>query len=264
MHKRFEGRAAIVTGSSQGIGRAIAQRLAAEGAAVVLNGRTAEPLAVVAAEIMEAGGRAIFVAGSVSDPAIPGALVQAAQANFGRLDAVVNNVGISPYYGPLMNVDRERFSKTMVTNTWPAIALVQAAIAGGFGSGGAVLNISTIGAQQVQPYIAPYAASKAALDSLTKVMGRELGPRGIRVNGIAPGLIRTRTSSAISAGEIGDREAEILPLGRLGDPGDIASAAAFLLSGEASWITGETLVVDGGRLLIGDEPRAQIGVFDQA
>ena len=125
-----------------------------------------------------------------------------------------------------------------------------------------MLNVSTIGSRQVQPYAAPYTASKSALDVLTRVMARELGRRGIRVNGIAPGLVRTRTSSAISSGENGDREAEILPLGRLGEPEDIASAAAFLLSSDASWITGETLVVDGGRLLVGDEPHDRIGVFD--
>ena len=261
MHKRFEGRVAIVTGSSRGIGRATALRLAAEGAAVVLNGREMEPLELLATEIAKAGGRAVFVSGSVSESAIPAELVRVAIEKFSRIDLVVNNVGVSPYYGPLMGVDRERFSKTMISNTWPAVSLVQEAVAGGLGDQGAVLNISTIGSRQVQPYAAPYTASKSALDVLTKVMARELGRRGIRVNGIAPGLIRTRTSSAVSSGESGDREAEILPLGRLGEPDDIASAAAFLLSKEASWITGETLVIDGGRLLVGDEPRDQIGVF---
>ena len=143
------------------------------------------------------------------------------------IDIVVNNVGISPYFGPLMSVDRERFSKTLISNTWPALGLVQEAVAAGLGAGGAVLNISTIGARQVQPYLGPYVASKSALDSLTKLMARELGRRGIRVNGIAPGLIRTKTSRAISAGDIGDREAEILPLGRLGEPDDIASAGGI-------------------------------------
>jgi len=262
MQKRFEGRVAIVTGSSRGIGRAIALRLAAEGATIILNGRTAETVAAVAAEIAGAGGKTASVIGSVSEPGIPAALVKAARENFSRIDVVVNNVGISPYYGPLLGVDRERFSKTLVSNTWPAVSLVQEAVASGLGQGGAVLNISTIGSMQVQPYAAPYAASKAALNVLTKTLARELGRRGIRVNGIAPGLIRTRTSSAISTGKTGDREAEIMPLGRLGEPEDVASAAAFLLSCEASWITGETLVIDGGRLLVGDEPRDQIGVFD--
>jgi len=203
----------------------------------------------------------VFVSGSVSESTILAELVRVAMEQFSRIDIVVNNVGVSPYYGPLMGVDRERFSKTLISNTWPAVSLVQEAVAGGRGDQGAVLNISTIGSRQVQPYAAPYTASKSALDVLTKVMARELGRRGVRVNGIAPGLIRTRTSSAVSSGESGDREAEILPLGRLGEPDDIANAAAFLLSKEASWITGETLVVDGGRLLVGDAPRAQIGVF---
>ena len=262
MHKRFEGRVAIVTGSSRGIGRAVALRLATEGAAVILNGRQAEPLVVLDAEIARAEGKAAIVVGSVSEPAIPAELVRAAREHFSRIDIVVNNVGVSPYCGPLMGVDRERISKTLISNTWPAVALVQEAVAGGLGEHGAVLNMSTIGSRQVQPYAAPYIASKSALDVLTRVMARELGRRGIRVNGIAPGLVRTRTSSAVSSGENGDQEAKILPLGRLGEPEDIASAATFLLSSEASWITGETLVVDGGRLLIGDEPHDRIGVFD--
>jgi len=182
-------------------------------------------------------------------------------SRFSRVDFVVNNVGISPYFGPLLAIDRERFERTLTVNTWPAVALIQLVVAQGLGDGGAILNVSSIGARQVQPDVAAYTASKAALDVLTKVLARELGRKGIRVNGIAPGLVRTRTSSAISEGELGDREAEILPLARLGTPHDIACAAAFLLSDDASWITGHTLVVDGGRLLVGDEPRPQIGVF---
>ena len=123
MHKRFEGRVAIVTGSSRGIGRAIALRLATEGAAVILNGRQAEPLVALVAEITDAGGKAAIVVGSVSEPAIPAELVRAARENFSRIDIVVNNVGVSSYYGPLMGVDRERFCKTLISNTWPAVAL---------------------------------------------------------------------------------------------------------------------------------------------
>lgn len=259
--QQFSGKTAIVTGSSLGIGKAIAERLAAEGATVILNGRNAEPLQEMVAAFEQSGWKANFVVGSVSSDGIARDLVEKAIEITGRIDLVVNNVGISPYFGPLLEADRGRFEKTMLANTWPAISLVQQAVAGGLGKGGAVLNISTIGARQVQPDVAPYAASKAALDVLTRTLARELGRRGIRVNGIAPGLIRTRTSAAVSEGGNGDREAELLPLGRLGEPEDVANAAAFLLSDNAGWITGETLVVDGGRLLVGDEPHGRIGAF---
>lgn len=255
-----EGKVAVVTGSSRGIGRAIAVRLAEAGAAVVLNGRGSGELHEVADEISARGGRVATVVGSVTEPDTAPALVDAALTRFGRIDHVVNNVGISPYYGPLLGATESAVNRTLASNTWPAIRLLQCAVEAGLGlDGGSVVNISTIGSQQVQPLAGLYTAGKAALDVLTKVLARELAPRGIRVNGVAPGLVRSRTSLVLWEGDRGAAEERLVPLGRLGTPEDVASAVAFLLSAEASWITGTTLVVDGGRLLVGDEPAHLIG-----
>ena len=251
---------AIVTGSSRGIGRAIAVRLAAEGAAIVLNGRNADPLAEVAAEVAARGGRAVAVAAGISGPDTAAALVEAAVRSFGRVDMLVNNVALSPYYGPLLGTTEAAVAKTMTGNTWPAIQLVQTAMAAGLASdAGAVLNVSTIGAQQTQPLAGLYAAAKAALESLTRALAHELAPHGVRVNAIAPGLVRTQTSTVLWQGQKSAAESRLIPLGRLGEPEDIAPAAAFLLSNEASWITGATLVVDGGRMLVGGERADLIG-----
>lgn len=260
MRGRHEGRVAIVTGSSRGIGRAIAVRLAEEGAAVVLNSRNAEPLDDVVAEIAARGGQAVAVPLGISRPEAAAALVEAAVTSFGRIDLVVNNVALSPHYGPLLEATEAAVTKTMTGNTWPAISLVQAAMAAGLGTdGGAVLNISTIGAQQTQPLASLYVAAKAALESLTRALAHELAPHGVRVNAIAPGVVRTQTSAVLWEGDRAAAETRLVPLGRLGEPEDIAPAAAFLLSDEASWITGATLVVDGGRMLVGAERADLIG-----
>jgi NAD(P)-dependent dehydrogenase (short-subunit alcohol dehydrogenase family) len=185
-------------------------------------------------------------------------------AEFGGIDFVVSNVGISPYYGPLLGADQSRFAKTMVTNTWPSVALIQHAMRAGLSRRpGSVVTMSTIGARMVHPHVAPYTASKAALESVTRTLARELGPRGVRVNAVAPGLVRTDISRVLWERDGGVAEAGLVPLQRLGEPEDIAAAVAFLLSADASWITGITLDVDGGRLLVGDEPRHLIGVYDQ-
>jgi NAD(P)-dependent dehydrogenase (short-subunit alcohol dehydrogenase family) len=259
---RFEGRVAIVTGSSRGIGRATAERLVAEGGRVVLNSRNADDLEATATELRAGGAEVAAVAGNVSNEETVSRLVDTAVEQFGGIDLLVNNVAVSPYYGPLLGADPDRFAKTMVTNTWPTVALVQTAVAAGLGrAGGAVVNVSTIGANQVHPLVAPYTSSKAALDALTRALARELGVRGVRVNAVAPGLVRTEISRVLWDEGRGTHEAEILPLQRLGEPGDIAAAIAFLLSDDASWITGVTLAVDGGRLLVGGESRDMIGVF---
>ncbi|HEU5152892.1 MAG TPA: SDR family oxidoreductase [Iamia sp.] len=259
---RFAGQVAIVTGSSRGIGRAVATRLVAEGARVVLNGRSTDSLASVASSL---GAQAVAVPGSVSDPAVPGALVDAAVSSFGRIDVVVNNAATSAHYGPLLDADRSRFEKTMVANTWPAVEIVQRAVAAGLGTGdggGAVVNVSTTGATRVHPVTGPYTASKAALEMLTQLLARELGHRGIRVNAVAPGLVRTDLARVLWEGDRGASEAELVPLLRLGEVDDIASAVCYLASGDASWITGVVLPVDGGRLLTGGEPRDLLGRYE--
>jgi NAD(P)-dependent dehydrogenase (short-subunit alcohol dehydrogenase family) len=258
----FHGRAAIVTGATRGIGRAIAETLVQRGARVLVVARkpdeVEDTVAVLGPE------RAVGCIANVRDPDAPEAIAQAAKHAFGRIDFVVNNAGANASYGPLLDLRREAFLTTVTVNAWAPLALIQAAIASGLGErdGAAVVNVSTIGARQVQPLVAGYTASKAALDVLTKGLARELGPRGIRVNGVSPGLVQTTMAGVLWEGDRGSEEAQILPLQRLGQPSDIASVVAFLLSDEARWMTGAMLDVDGGRLLVGGEPRNLIGEYD--
>ncbi|NDV07660.1 SDR family oxidoreductase [Rhodococcus sp. IEGM 248] len=258
--KRFAGKVAIITGASRGIGLSVAQRLAADGAAVVMNARKAEVLAEAVELMQNSGGRAVGIPGSINSETLPGDLVDAATSEFGRVDLIVNNAATSASYGPLMDVSKDAFHKTILANTWPALNLVQSAVAAGMRNG-AVVNVLTTGAERVHPVTGPYTASKAALASLTTTLARELGPKGIRVNAVSPGLVRTELARALWEGERGPQEERLIPLGRLGQPTDISSAICFLLSDEAEWITGATIRVDGGRIHVGGEPADLIGVY---
>jgi 3-oxoacyl-[acyl-carrier protein] reductase len=211
-------------------------------------------------DVRTCGGRAIGIQGSISDPDLPERLIAAAHETYGALDMIVNNAATSAHYGPLLDVGPDAFAKTMLANTWPALALVQRAVAEGMREG-AVVNVSTTGAERVHPVTGPYIASKAALEALTAVLARELGPRGIRVNAVAPGLVRTDLARVLWEGSRRHDEERLVPLQRLGEPDDIAAAVCFLLSGESSWITGATLRVDGGRIHVGGEPADLIGVY---
>jgi 3-oxoacyl-[acyl-carrier protein] reductase len=245
------GKVAVVTGSSKGIGRAAAQELGRNGASVVINARSADELESTAEDLRSLGHDVTAVALNITSDNGPSDLIEQTVRRYGRIDYIVNTVAVNPYYGPLMNVDRESFSKTMMANNWTAVAVVQAAMRNGLAedSGGAVVNVSTIGAHQYQPSLAPYCASKAALEVLTVHMANELGPLNVRVNSIAPGLVKTDMARVLWEGEYGRFEEKVLPLRRLGEPRDIASAICFLLSDDASWITGILLNVDGGRLI---------------
>ena len=252
--RRFEDAVAIVTGSSKGIGLATARLLAAEGASVVINARGQEDLDAAVRELEAAGYEALGVAGDVFDETTPQRLVDGAVERFGKVTHVVPNVGILHHYGPLLTIKRHRFVNTVIGNTWFAVELIQRATDAGMAEAqGAVCVISSIGAEITSPVIAAYDGAKTLLNALTRALARELGPRGIRVNIVAPGLIRTPTSEFLIQGEREEQEAAILPLKRVGEPEDIAKAIAFLLSSDAAYVTGSTLVVDGGRLLVGGE-----------
>jgi 3-oxoacyl-[acyl-carrier protein] reductase len=263
VRQRFDDAVAVVTGSSKGIGLATARQLASEGARVVLNARGREDLESAVKELVAGGYEALGIAGDVFDETTPQRLIDGAVERFGRVTHVVPNVGILHHYGPLLTIKRNRFVDTVIGNTWFAVELIQRAVdAGMVDARGSVCVISSIGAGATSPVIAAYDGAKALLDSLTRALARELGPRGIRVNIVAPGLIRTPTAEFLITGEREKQEAAILPLKRVGEPEDIASAIAFLLSNDAAYVTGSTLVVDGGRLLVGSETVDLFGKCD--
>lgn len=240
---------AVVTGASRGIGLGIAHRLVEEGARVVVTARKPEALAEAVTAL---GGRdhALGIAGNASDPAHRDEVVARTIDTFGRLDLLVNNTGINPAYGPLVDLDLDVARKILDTNTVSALGWTQAAHAAWMREhGGAVVNVSSVAGLRPAPGIAFYGVSKAALVSLTESLAIELGPR-VRVNAVAPAVVKTRFASALYEG----REEQVsaaYPLKRLGEPEDVGGVVAFLLSDDAGWMTGQTLVVDGGVLLNG-------------
>ena len=243
------GRVGVVTGASRGIGLGIAQRLVEEGARVVVTARKPEALAEAVAQL---GGEehALGIAGNAADPAHREEVVARTVETFGSLDLLVNNTGVNPAFGPLMDLDLDAARKIMDVNVVAAVAWVQAARRAWMGEhGGAVVNVSSVSGVRPAPLISMYGASKAALVSLTETLAQELAP-GVRVNAVAPAVVKTRFAEALYLGRE-EEAAAGYPLKRLGEPEDIGALVAFLLSDDASWVTGQTVVADGGVTLTG-------------
>lgn len=239
------GRTAIVTGASRGIGLAAAAALHGDGANVVLTSRTTEAAVAAAASV---GDRAVGIGAHATDEAAARACVERTLELFGSIDILVNNAGTNPAFGPLMEQDHARFAKTMDVNLWAPLMWTQLVVAASMGQrGGAIVNTASLGGLAVGPDLGIYHTSKAALLHLTRHLAVELGP-GIRVNSVAPGVVRTRLAEALWK-EHEDAVSGRTPLGRIGEPEDIGSAILFLASDASSWITGETLLIDGGQLL---------------
>jgi 3-oxoacyl-[acyl-carrier protein] reductase len=243
MTKDFEGRVALITGGTRGIGLGIAQELVDRGARVVITARKQEELDKVVAEL---GGEVAAAArGSADDETHQAAAVALAIERFGRLDHLVNNAAVNPQYGPLVDAELSAVRKVFEVNVTATLAWVQQAWRAWLrDNGGSILNVASVGGIRAGAPIGAYNASKAALIHLTRQLGVELGPT-VRVNAIAPAVVKTTFAKALYEGREDD-VAQAYPLKRLGVPEDTAKAAAFLLSDDASWITGETLVVDGG------------------
>jgi 3-oxoacyl-[acyl-carrier protein] reductase len=243
--RRFEGQVALVTGASRGIGLAVAKRLLDEGARVLITARKPDGLAAALAEL-DGGDNAISVAGAADNPDHQDEAVTTAVSELGGLDVLVNNTGINPAYGPLTEIDESAARKIMDVNVLSALSWTRRALAAGLGTDrpGAVVNMASVAGISPAPGIAYYGVSKAALIGLTVQLAAELAPR-VRVNAIAPAVVKTRFAAALYASDE-EAAAARYPLARLGEPEDIGAAAAFLASSDAAWITGQTLVVDGG------------------
>jgi 3-oxoacyl-[acyl-carrier protein] reductase len=244
---KLKGKVAIVTGASKGIGAAIAKSLAAEGASVVVNYASSKSGAdTVVNEISNTGGHAVSVKGDVSKAGDAQGIVGAAIKNFGRLDILVNNSGVYEF-GPIEAVTEDHFHKQFNVNVLGLLLTTQAAVKH-LGEGGSIINIGSVVSRLTPPATSVYTATKGAVDAITGVLSRELAPKKIRVNSLNPGMVETEGTHA--AGVIGsDWEKGTIsqtPLGRLGQPADIASIAVFLASDDSRWLTGEQLLAGGG------------------
>jgi 3-oxoacyl-[acyl-carrier protein] reductase len=244
---KLKGKVAVVTGASKGIGAAIAKSLAAEGASVVVNYASSKAGATAVVDsIKAAGGNAIAVGGDVSKAAEAQGIIDAAIKSYGRLDILVNNSGVYEF-GAIEAITEEQFHRMFNINVLGLLLTTQAALKH-IGEGGSIINIGSVVSRITPPASAIYTGTKGAVDAITGVLARELGAKKIRVNSINPGMVETEGTQ--TAGVLGSdfEKATIAqtPLGRLGQPGDIASVAVFLASDDATWLTGELILAGGG------------------
>ncbi|MFF7644837.1 glucose 1-dehydrogenase [Streptomyces canus] len=242
----LSGKVALITGASRGIGYGVAEALVARGDRVVITGRTEDALKEAVEQL--GAERAIYVAGKAHDEEHQTVAVERAMDAFGRIDYLVNNAGTNPVFGPVADLDLNVARKVFETNVISALGFAQKTWhAWQKDNGGAIVNIASVAGLAPSPFIAAYGVSKAALINLTQQLAHEFAP-GVRVNAIAPAVVKTKFAQALYEG----REAEAAasyPLARLGVPSDIGGAAAFLTSSQSDWVTGQTLVVDGGIFL---------------
>jgi NAD(P)-dependent dehydrogenase (short-subunit alcohol dehydrogenase family) len=245
MSAPLQGRTAIVTGASRGIGLAIAEALVADGAQVVLTSRGDGAERAAAAF----GDRAMGIAAHASDETSAARCVRAAIDRFGSLDILVNNAGTNPAFGPLVGIEQASFSKVLEVNLLAPLLWSRLAWDAHMREhGGVIINNASVGGLDVAPNLGAYNAAKAALIHLTRHLAVELAP-AVRVNAVAPGVVRTRLAEALWK-EREEQVTAVTPLGRIGEPADVGSAVAFLAGDRAGWITGATLVIDGGQRLV--------------
>ena len=252
MQISLAGQVALVTGGSKGIGKAIARGFAEAGASVMITSRKQDQLDATAEEIRSSGidGEIVTFAANAGDPESAKACVAATMERFGRLDVLVNNAATNPYFGPTLGVGESQFDKTFQVNLRGPLFWSRAAWDASMSERpGVIINIASVGGLRTERGLGVYNLTKAALIHLTRQLALELGPT--RVVGIAPGLVET-DFSALLIENFGDRLAERMPTKRLGQPEDIGNLAVFLASQRASWITGETVVIDGGAGVLGD------------
>ena len=252
--QRFSGKVAIVTGSTAdpSIGRSCALRLAREGASVVINGRDPARLASAEAAMRTEGLEVAGVVGSMETESSVTMLTDRAVEVFGSIDLVVSTLGGAPHPLPFDTISETQLAATLMLNTWPALALIRGALERGLADrGGSVVTISSGSPRKTTSSMVAYAASKAALNAMTRTMAADLAPKGVRVNAVSPGLVRTSATRSKWEADCGRGAGATVPLGRLTEADDVAGAVTFLLSADARQITGITLDIDGGNHLVG-------------
>ena len=250
MELRLDGKVALITGGSRGIGKAIAKAYANAGARVMITSRKADVCEEAAAEI---GHDCQFVAGNVGNAEDAERVIDATMSQLGAVDILVNNAATNPYAGPMIDVDIPRWEKTIAVNMTAPLLWTQLAWQKHMkANGGVVINISSVGGLSTNPVLGVYDVTKSALIHMTKQLAPELGP-GVRVNAICPGLVKTDFAKMLWEGDKGDQVAKAYPLDRLGEVEDIAGAALYLAADTGSWMTGQIMVLDGGGLVRFDE-----------